>query len=97
LCKRLPRNVCLCEGKAFEHFEKFKHTLNLIVVANKPITDFTTGLYDQAGNVDKGIYKPFEFHSHNGLAQGLIWHEQSIPGFQGPGQGGDDHICPIGN
>ena len=32
---------------------KFKHTFYLFVVAYKPVTDFTTGLYDQTGNVDQ--------------------------------------------
>ena len=97
MCKRLPGKIGLCKGKAFEHLGKCKHTLHLFVVTDKPVTDFTTGLYDQAGNVDKGVHKPFEFHSHNGLAQRPIRYQQSVPGFQVPGQGGDDHICPVGS
>ena len=98
MCKRRrPGKIGLCKGKAFEYLGKCNHILRLFVVTDKPVTDFTTGLYDQAGNVDKGIHNPFEFYSHNDLAQQPKRYQQSISGFQVPGQGSDDHICPVGS
>ena len=91
------RNVILCKGKIFEHLRKFQHALYSFVVADNPVADFTAGFYDQAGNVDKGVHKSFEFHSDNSLAQRSIWYQQAVPDFQIPGHGCDDHIGPVGN
>ena len=84
------RNVTLCKGKILELLRKFQDALYSFIVADNSVADFTAGFYDQAGNVDKGVHKPFEFHSDNCLAQRSIRYQQSIPDFQIPGHGGDD-------
>ena len=51
---------------------------------------------DLTGNEDEGIQKLFELHVENLLPRDGIFDEQAIPGFEIPGQGGNNHISPIG-
>jgi len=59
---------------------------------NKP----AAGGYDLTWYLDKAPQKTFEFHPQDVATRCRLQSYQAIPGFQIPGQGGNDHISPIG-
>ena len=53
-------------------------------------------LEDLAGDLDEGVEELLEFHLDDPLLKFRVIDEQAIPDFEGPGQGGDDHVDPVG-
>ena len=51
---------------------------------------------DLAGDLDEGIEELFELHLNDPLLKLWVIDLQPIPDFEGPGQGGDDHVDPVG-
>ena len=60
------------------------------------IGESSCALEDLAGDLDEGVEELFELHLHDLLLTLGVLDEQSIPDFEGPGQGCDDHVDPVG-
>jgi len=60
------------------------------------ISQSSCALEDLAGDLDEGVEELFEFHLDDLLLKLWVIDEQSIPDFEGPGQGCDDHVDPVG-
>ncbi len=61
-----------------------------------PIDQSSCFVDNLAGDLDEGVEKLLELHLHHPLLKLRFLDEQSVPGFEIPGQCGDDHIGPIG-
>jgi hypothetical protein len=96
VCKKLSRVLGSCKPEGPYKICMVEHAFQPVVVTNDAVFYDPGRFQDQAGDVYKCMDKPFKFHTDNGKPQGTVRHQQSIPGFQIPGQGGDNHISPIG-
>jgi len=85
-----------CESEGPYKISMVEHAFQPVVVSDNSIFYGPAGSQDQTGDFDKCLDKALKFHANDGKTQGTVWHQHSIPGFQIPGQRGDNHIGPVG-